>query len=64
MLEEIEFLTNHCKMGATAQRKYLEAKYPTHPIYSKDLYTAIQKFQPTAKYFSNDVAKMSNWLDK
>ena len=64
MLEEIEFLTNHCKMGATAQRRYLEVKYLTHPIYSKDLYAAIQKFQPTAKSLSNDAAKMSNWLDK
>jgi hypothetical protein len=41
MLEDIEFLTIHCKMGATAQRRYLEAKYPSHLIYSKDLYVAI-----------------------
>src|SRR5262249_24923345 len=41
MIEDIQFLTNHCKMGATAQRRYLEAKYPSQPIYSKDLYAAI-----------------------
>ena len=44
MLEEIEFLTNHCKMGATAQRRYLETKYPTHPIYSKNLYKQFRNF--------------------
>lgn len=64
MLEDIEFLTNYCKMGATTQRRYLEAKYPTHPLYSKDLYAAIQKFRPTTKSLSNDAAKMSNWLDQ
>jgi hypothetical protein len=63
MLEDIQFLTSHCKMRATAQRRYLEAKYPTHPLYSRDLYAAIQKFRPTAKSLSNDAAKMSNWLD-
>jgi len=64
MLKDIEFLTRHCKMGATSQRRYLEAKYPTHPIYSKDLYAAIQQFRPTAKSLLNDAAKMSNWLDE
>ena len=64
MMEDVQFLTNNCKMGATAQRRYLEAKYPSHPIYSKDLYIAIQSFRPTAKSLSNDAAKMSNWLDE
>jgi hypothetical protein len=64
MLEDIQFLTSHCKMGATAQKRYLKAKYPTHPLYSRDLYAAIQKFCPTAKSLSNDAAKMSNWLDQ
>jgi hypothetical protein len=56
MMEDVQFLTQHCKMGATAQRKYLEGKYPSHPIYSKDLYNMIKKFHPTAKSFFNDVA--------
>ncbi|RGB23426.1 hypothetical protein C1646_774512 [Rhizophagus diaphanus] len=60
MLEDIQFLTNHCKMAATAQKRYLEAKYPIHLLYSKDLYAAIQKFHSTAKSLSNDAAKMSN----
>jgi MULE transposase domain len=64
MMEDVQFLTNNCKMGATAQRKYLEAKYPSHPMYSKDLYAAIQNFRPTTKSLSNDAAKMSNWLDE
>lgn len=64
MMEDIQFLTNSCKMGATAQRRYLEAKYPTHPIYSKDLYAAIKKFRPTTNSLSNDAAMMSNWLDE
>jgi len=64
MMEDIEFLTHHCKMGATAQRRYLEGKYPSHTIYSKDLYAAIKKFRPTMKSLSNDVAQMSDWLDE
>ena len=64
MMKDVQFLTNNCKMGATAQRKYLEAKYPFYPMYSQDLYVAIQNFQPTTKSLSNDTAKMFNWLDK
>lgn len=64
MMEDIQFLTQHCKMGATAQRRYLEGKYPSHPIYSVDLYAAIKKFRPSAKSLSNDAAQMSDWLDK
>ncbi|CAB4483214.1 unnamed protein product [Rhizophagus irregularis] len=51
-------------MGATAQRRYLEGKYPSQPIYSQDLYATIKKFQPTAKSLSNDAAQMSDWLDE
>src|SRR5207248_7816877 len=59
MIENLQFLTNNCKMGATAQRKYLEAKYSSHLMYSQDLYAAIQNFQPTTKSLSNDAAKIS-----
>ncbi|CAG8628813.1 1101_t:CDS:2, partial [Scutellospora calospora] len=51
------------KFGVTAQRKFLENKYPLHSIYLKDLYAAINKFHPTYKSLSNDVAQVSNWLD-
>src|SRR5436189_144651 len=44
MIEDIKFMTMSCKFGATARRKFLEGKYPTHSIYPKDLYAAIQKF--------------------
>ncbi|CAB5383106.1 unnamed protein product [Rhizophagus irregularis] len=64
MVRDIQFMTDHCKMGATAQRRYLEGKYPAHPIYSQDLYAMIKKFQPTAKSLSNDTTQMSDWLDK
>ncbi|CAG8731230.1 8458_t:CDS:2, partial [Gigaspora rosea] len=64
MLEDIKFLTSHCKFGAIVQRKFLEGKYPAQPIHSKDLYAAMQKFQPTSKLLSNDAALMSSWLDK
>ena len=64
IMEDIQFLTEHCKMGVTAQRRYLEAKYPSQPIYSKDLHAMVKKFRPTAKSLSNDAAKMSNWLDE
>ena len=64
IIEDIQFLTHHCKMGATSQRRYLEAKYPSVPIYSDDLYSVIKKFQPTTKSLSNDAARMSDWLDE
>jgi len=64
MMEDIQFLTQHCKMGATAQKRFLEGKYPFHPIYSEDLYNAIKKFRPTAKSLSNDTAQVSDWLDQ
>jgi hypothetical protein len=63
MIEDVKFLTSHCKFGATVQRKFLEGKYPSQPIYSRDLYAAIQKFRPTSKSLSNDASKLSNWLD-
>ncbi|CAG8543602.1 6877_t:CDS:2, partial [Scutellospora calospora] len=64
MLEDIKFITMFCKFGATSQHKFLEGKYPTQPIYSKDLYAAIQKFRPNSKTLSNDAAQISNWLDQ
>lgn len=63
MMDDIKFMTIHCKFGATSQRKFLEGKFPLHPIYSKDLYAAINKFRPTSKSLSNDAAQISNWLD-
>ena len=56
IIEDIQFLTHHCKMGATSQRRYLEAKYLTVSIYSEDLYSAIKKFRLTTKSLSNDIA--------
>ncbi|CAG8517411.1 8487_t:CDS:2 [Cetraspora pellucida] len=64
MLEDVKFMTMYCKFRATVQRKFLEGKYPTYPIHSKDLYRIIQRFRPTAKSLSNDTAQISNWLDQ
>ncbi|CAG8667944.1 2359_t:CDS:2, partial [Ambispora gerdemannii] len=64
MMENIKFMTVSCKFGTTAQRKFLESKFPSHPIHSKDLYAAINKFRPTQKSLSNDAAQISNWLDQ
>ena len=64
MMDDIKFMTISCKFGATAQRKFLESKFSLHPIYSKDLYAAINKFRSTRKFLSNDAAKISNWLDE
>ncbi|CAG8574388.1 6369_t:CDS:2, partial [Gigaspora rosea] len=58
-----EFLTQHCRIGATTQRRYLEGKYPAQPIYNNDLYAAISKFRPTTNHLLNDATQMSNWLD-
>ncbi|CAB4441699.1 unnamed protein product [Rhizophagus irregularis] len=63
MLEDIKFMTMSCKFGATVQRKFLEGKYPTHPVYSQELYKAIQKFRPTKNSLSSDATDISNWLD-
>ncbi|CAB4394668.1 unnamed protein product [Rhizophagus irregularis] len=63
MIEDIKFMTVSCKFGATAQRKFLEGKYPTHPLYSRELYNTIQRFRPTKESLLNDAAKLSNWLD-
>ncbi len=56
-------MTMYCKFSTTVQMKFLEGKYPFHPIYSRDLYAIIQKFQPTKKLLSNDIAKVLDWLD-
>ncbi|CAG8797605.1 17726_t:CDS:2, partial [Gigaspora rosea] len=63
ILDNIKFMTEYCNMGATAQRKFLEGKYPLQLIYSKDLYAAICKFRPT-KALLNDTATLSNWIDE
>ncbi|CAB4384892.1 unnamed protein product [Rhizophagus irregularis] len=63
MIEDIKFITVSCKFEATAQRKFLEGKYPTHPLYSQELYNTIQRFQPTKESLLNDAAKLSNWLN-
>ncbi|CAG8622627.1 2726_t:CDS:2 [Scutellospora calospora] len=54
IIEDIKFLIQYCNMGTTAQIKYLQGKYPTHLIYSKDLYAAIRKFRPIAKSLLNN----------
>ncbi|CAB5382680.1 unnamed protein product [Rhizophagus irregularis] len=64
MIDDIKFMTTSCKFGITAQRKFLEGKYPSHPIYSKDLYATIQSFRPTSKSLLNNAAIISNWLDE
>ncbi|RHZ68917.1 hypothetical protein Glove_292g81 [Diversispora epigaea] len=58
IMKEIEFLTVQCKMGATTQRQYLEAKFPGQIIYNEDLYYAIQNFRPQNKNDSNDAVKL------
>ncbi|CAI2162622.1 7089_t:CDS:2 [Funneliformis geosporum] len=44
VMEDIKFMTMDCKFGAIIQRKFLEGKYPSHLIHSKDLYATIQRF--------------------
>ena len=51
-------------MGVTTQRRYLEAKYPSYPIFSQDLHASIKKFRPTAKSLSNDATQISDWLNE
>ncbi|CAG8608828.1 1469_t:CDS:2, partial [Cetraspora pellucida] len=57
MLADVKFMTENCKFEATVQRKFLESKYLTRTICSKDLYSVIQKFCPTNKSLLNDAAK-------
>ncbi|EXX68341.1 hypothetical protein RirG_106060 [Rhizophagus irregularis DAOM 197198w] len=63
-MDDIQFLTQNCKMGVTGQRRYLEGKYSSHTFFSKNLYAAIRKFCLTAKSLSSDAALMLDWLDK
>ncbi|CAB5368994.1 unnamed protein product [Rhizophagus irregularis] len=63
MIEDIKFMTIHCKFDATSQQKFLEGKFPSHPIFLKDLYATIKKFHSNSKSLSNDAAQISNWLD-
>ncbi len=63
MIKDMKFITMYCKFGATVQMKFLEGKYLFYPIYSRDFYAIIQKFQPTKKLLSNNVAKVSDQLD-
>ncbi|RHZ44033.1 hypothetical protein Glove_772g17 [Diversispora epigaea] len=58
IMKEIEFLTVQCKMGASTQRQYLEAKFLGQIIYNNDLYCAIQYFRSQSKNDTNDVAKL------
>uniref|UniRef100_U9V8L1 Uncharacterized protein n=1 Tax=Rhizophagus irregularis (strain DAOM 181602 / DAOM 197198 / MUCL 43194) TaxID=747089 RepID=U9V8L1_RHIID len=45
IIEDIKVMTVFCKFGATAQRKFLEGKYPTHPVYMNFLMLFKLKFQ-------------------
>ena len=63
IMDDIQFLTEYCRMKATAQRRYLEGKYPSHTFFSKDIYATIKRFHSTARSLSNDAAQMSDWLD-
>ena len=56
--KEIEFLTVKCRMGAAAQRHYLEAKFPEQMFYNDELYRIIQHYRPQRKNDSNDAAKL------
>ena len=58
IMSEIEFLTVKCRMSATTQRQYLEARFPGQVIYDNDLYQAIQYFRPQNRNDSNDAAKL------
>ncbi|CAI2195943.1 2795_t:CDS:2, partial [Funneliformis geosporum] len=64
MIKNIKFMTIQCKFGITFQRKFLEGKFLSHPMYSKDLYIAIKKFSSNSKSLSNDAVQISNWLDQ
>ncbi|CAG8708290.1 13958_t:CDS:2 [Gigaspora rosea] len=50
MLADVKFMTESCKFGAIVQRKFLESKYPTQTICSKNLYSTIQKFHPNKNH--------------
>ncbi|CAG8625612.1 3683_t:CDS:2, partial [Funneliformis mosseae] len=64
ILDDVKFMTISCKFRVTAQRRFLEGKYPSYLIYLKDLYAVIQSFHPTSKSLSNDTVQVSNWLDQ
>ncbi len=44
MMDDVQFLTQYCKIEAMVQRRYLKGKYPYHTFFSQDIYAAIKKF--------------------
>ncbi|CAG8691749.1 17882_t:CDS:2 [Funneliformis caledonium] len=62
VIQDVEILTKHCKVGAVIQRKYLRAKYPGHLLSNQDLSNVIGRFKTSREVL--DVIKVFNHLIK
>ncbi|CAG8661323.1 3184_t:CDS:1, partial [Cetraspora pellucida] len=49
MQEDVGFYVTQCHFGATLIWKILKQKYPSHLIFSKDLYNEIRKYKPSVQ---------------
>ncbi|CAG8815842.1 24143_t:CDS:2, partial [Gigaspora rosea] len=64
IIENHNYLLNPKRIKFEDMKKFSDTMLED-PIYSNDLYTAIQKFCPNSKTLSNDAAQIiSNWLDQ
>ncbi|CAG8795446.1 25314_t:CDS:1, partial [Gigaspora rosea] len=57
MQDDIEFYLKQCHFGATIIRQILKKKYTLYPVYSKDLYTEIQKHRSSTRFNEGDAAR-------
>ncbi|CAG8809845.1 8102_t:CDS:2, partial [Cetraspora pellucida] len=54
---DIEFYIKICHFSTTLIKRILKEKYPYYPLYSKDLYTEIQRQRLSAQYNEYDTAQ-------
>ncbi|CAG8551862.1 12152_t:CDS:2 [Funneliformis mosseae] len=60
VIQDVEILTKHCKVGAVIQRNYLRAKYPGLLLSNQDLSNVIGRFKTSREVL--DVIKCQNSL--
>ncbi|CAG8539130.1 662_t:CDS:2 [Cetraspora pellucida] len=58
MQEDVKFYINQCYFDATLIRKVLKQKYPSHSIFSKDLYKEISKHKPSVQVNEDDTSRL------
>ncbi|CAG8524721.1 15078_t:CDS:2 [Cetraspora pellucida] len=55
--QEIEFLVKKCCLSATMVWHILKERFPSHSIFTKDLYAEIQRFRPSYDVIKSDASQ-------